>query len=183
MARGSTQATTAATSAQNMSNGLSGNASALYGTLAPQLTSEALNPQGLTPTEKAQMNTAGQQSAGGSMAGAVGQGGLQAARTRNAGGADAALQESARNAGQQASTAALKTEMADTNLKEKERQSGLSGLEGLTGLETNSGISSLGQVAPNVNANTQAQNASYDWATDIMNPLLNAAGGAYAGKH
>jgi hypothetical protein len=139
------------------------NSSALYGAVAPELEAEAAHPQGISPTDKANMNTAGQQSAGGSMAGAVGQGGLLAARTRNAGGADAAIAQSARTAGQQASNASLKTNLADASLKEHEHQAGLSGLEGMYGQNLGGSVGALGQVAPNVNANTNAQNASYDW--------------------
>lgn len=181
MARGSDQAKTAATSAQNLSNGYGANSSALYGQLAPELMSEAANPQGMTPVAKAQMNTAGQQSAGGGMASAVGQGALAASRTRNAGTADAAIQGAARSAGQNASNAALKTEMADTGMKEKQKQAGLSGMENLTGMQTGASVNALGQVAGNVNADTNAQNASWDWAKYILDPAMQAAGGAASG--
>jgi len=162
-----------------LSNGLASNANSLYGTLAPELTQEVMNPRGFTPTEKAAMNTAGRQSAGGSMAGAVGQGGLKAARTRNAGGSDAAIQESARNAGEEASNAALKTEMADTGLKEHERESGLSGLEGLTNSQTGASIGALGIVPQAVNADTNAQNASWDWSKYLLDPAMSAAGNSF----
>src|SRR5690348_4147207 len=82
MARGSEQANTAATSAQNASNQFGANANALYSTLAPELMSEAAHPSGFGPQELARMNTAAQQSAGGANAGAVGQGALLAQRTR-----------------------------------------------------------------------------------------------------
>lgn len=181
MARGSEQAKTAATTAQNMSTGFNSNANQLYGTVAPELTQQLRNPTGLTPTEKSNMTTAGMQTAGGAMSGAVGQGALQAARTRNAGGADAAIQESARNAGQANGNTALKTEMADASLKEKNRQGALAGLGGLLGGQTQASIGALGQVAPNVNADVNAQNASWNWAKYILDPAMQAAGGAAGG--
>jgi hypothetical protein len=175
MARGSTQATGAATSAQNLSNQQNSNSNALYGVLAPELEAESAHPSGFTPTDLAAMGTAGQQSAGGSMAGAVGQGSLLASRTRNAGTADAAIGQSARSASQAASTAALKPQLANAELKNENQQRGLSGLENLYNTNVGSSIGALGQVAPNVNADTQAKNASYDWASDILSPILGAA--------
>jgi hypothetical protein len=80
MARGSDQAKTAATTGQNLANTYSGNAGQLFNTLAPVLQSEVAHPPGFTPPDLAAMDTAAQESAGGSMAGAVGQGGLLAAR-------------------------------------------------------------------------------------------------------
>src|SRR5579864_7452790 len=103
MARGSQTADTAATSAQGLSSTYAGNASNLFGTLAPTLEAEAAHPSGMTPTDLAATDTAAKQSAGGTQAAAVGQGALRAARTRNAGGADAAVAESSRRAGEQLS--------------------------------------------------------------------------------
>ena len=73
------------------SNAENANASNIYGGLEPTLQAEASHPSGYTPMQKAQMNTAAQQSAGGSESGAVGQGGLYAARTKNAGAAQNAI--------------------------------------------------------------------------------------------
>lgn len=179
MARGSTQATGAATSAQTLSNGLQGNSQALYGSLAPELESEAAHPAGYAPADVAAMNTAGQQSAGGSMAGAVGQGALLASRTKNAGTADAAIAKSAQTAGQQASNAALKTQTANANLKQQQRRSALTGLQGLYNTNTSGSIGALGQVAPNVNANTNAANSSWDWSSALLQPFLGAGAKSY----
>ena len=180
MARGSDQAKQGATSAQNISSTSSANAAGLYGNLAPQLETEAAHPPGLAPSDLSAINTAGQESAGGSMAGAVGQGGLQAARTRNAGGADAAIADSARSSSQALSKGALGTQMANAALKEKQHQSGLSGLESLYGSNLGSSVGALGQVAGNVNADTSAKDASWNWAKYILDPALQAGGQAAA---
>src|SRR5580658_4748376 len=103
MARGSSQAQTAATSAQGISSGLQANSGALYGALTPQLEQEATAPTGINPTDLAAMNTAAKQTAGGTQAGAVGQGALLASRTRNKGAAASAIAQSAKTAGQQES--------------------------------------------------------------------------------
>lgn len=175
-ARGSDQATGAATSAQNISNTTSGNSQALYSTLAPQLEAEAAHPAGFSPTDMADMTTSQEQAAGGSEAGAVGEGLLHAARTRNAGGADAAIGESARAAGRQLSSGVLGTQLANQRLKQQEQQAGMSGLEGLFGTDTGASVGALGQVASNVNADTEAENASWDWTKG-----LSAIGGALGG--
>jgi len=179
MARGSTQATTAATSAQNLSNNLASNANALYGELAPELETEVTHPAGYSPTDLAAMDTAAQQSAGGSQAAAVGQGSLLASRTKNNGTADAAIGQSARSAGQNLSNAALKTQLSNANLKQHEQQSGLSGLEGLTNAQTGASIGALGVVPQAVNANNGAINASYDWAKYLLDPAMQAAGSSF----
>jgi hypothetical protein len=123
---------------------LTSNAANEYGALEPELAAEAAHPAGYTPTQKAAMNTAAQQSAGGSQAATVGQGGLYAARTRNAGGAQAAIGAGTRGAGENLSKAALGTETANANLQQKQQQSGLSGFGSLYGTELGEGENALG---------------------------------------
>lgn len=200
MSRGSTAAQTAstqgntnATQAANNSQSFLNNSNALYSSVVPQLETEASAPSGFAPADEAAMNTASQESAGGSQAGAVGQGALLDARTRNKGGAAAAIDASSRAAGENLSRNALGIQTKNAMLKEEQRQNALSGLTGLTGLETGAannalGVSNqgLGEVASNVGANTGAVNSSYDAFTDIINPLLGAAGsagGAAIGKY
>ena len=175
MARGSSQATGAATQAQSNSNTLMSNAGGLYSALAPELMSEAAHPAGMAPADMAAAGTAAQQSAGGSMAGATGQGALLAARTRNAGAPAAAIGAAARGAGEDLSKRAVDTQLANASMKEKQRQGALSGMQSLTGMETGAGNQALGQVAGDVNANTGAENASWDWASHLFQPLLGAA--------
>lgn len=130
--------------ANSMSSGLASNAGGLYGSLAPTLQAEATHPQGYTPEQTAAMNTAGQQSAGGSAAGAVGQGALLAARTRNAGAAQNAIQQSGRQASENASNTAVGTEMANANLQQKQQQAGISGEENLYNTELGGSMNALG---------------------------------------
>jgi hypothetical protein len=99
--------------------------------------------------QKAQTNTAAQQSAGGSESGAVGQGGLYAARTKNAGAAQNAIGSATRGAGQNLSKAAVGTEMANANLANQKQQQGIQGLGGLYS-------SNLNAAASNLNASNNA---------------------------
>lgn len=164
MARGSTTAQDTASSAEE-------NASNLFGPLEGTLSAEAIAPGGMSPIDLAAADTAAQQSSGGSQSAAVGQGALLAGRTRNAGSADAAVGASTRSAGQQLSEDALQTRLKNAGMKMQQQQAGIGGLGNLYG-------ENLGAVAPNVNANTGAENASWDWAGDLMDPLLGAAGKA-----
>lgn len=175
MARGDQQSQGAAGQSNANANTFMGNANALYGQLTPQLESEVAHPAGYSPEDLAAMETGALQSAGGSQASAVGQGGLLAARTRNSGAAAAAIPEASRAAGQNLSQSLLGIRSSNAQLKERERQAGLSGLEGLTGTETGASNTALGNVASNVNANNGAVKNSWNWATDILDPTLQAA--------
>jgi hypothetical protein len=127
-----------------------GRGSDIYDSLYPQLQQRAQN--GLDPATKAEFNTASQQSLGGSNAGAAGQGDLMAARTRNAGGATAAIAESARSGQRQESTNALNTE----KLSEQVKQQALAAMQGLYGTNTQAGVESLNASTGGVNAWTNA---------------------------
>lgn len=174
MARGDQQAQGAEGQSNANANTFMGNANGLFSSLAPQLQAQAANPQGISPSDQSLMRTEAEQSAGGSQAGAVGQGGLMAARTRNAGAADKAISDASRSAGEQFSNEGLGIGLANQKLKQAQRQSAQSGLEGLTGLETGASNNALGNVAANANANNNAVKNSWSWASDILSPVLGA---------
>lgn len=141
---------------------------------------DVAHPVGLNPYEKSAARTTAQESAGGSQAAAVGQGALQAQRTRNAGTADAAIGEGARSAGRNLSRAALGTELQDSAMKQQKQQQAKSELGGLYGVATPGGSQALNSVANNANANTNAVNSSWNWAKYILDPALQAASGPVA---
>lgn len=186
MARGDQQASGGEGQSNANANSFMGNANSLYGDLAPQLESQAANPQGFSPADESAMETGALQSAGGSQSAAVGQGGLLAARTRNAGAGANAISDASRGAGEQLSKNLLGIRTANAGLKQHQRDTAQSGLEGLTGLETGASNNALGNVASLSNANTNAENASWDWSKDLLSPILGAAGsaaGGYLSKH
>lgn len=182
MARNSGAAETAANSANNISSTAAGGAGNLYGVLAPELESEIANPSGFGPAEMAQMETAQQQSAGGAEGAAEGAGDLEAARTRNAGGAQAAIASGARSADKTLSQGVLGTQIANAKLKAQQQQEATGGLENLYNTEEGSSIGALGEVASNVNANTNQQNASWDWVKAAQAAAQLGAEGAPAGQ-
>jgi hypothetical protein len=104
-----------------------------WNALFPSLVKNALNPEGLSPTEKARMNTASSQSLGGAVASAVGQGGLMAERTKNPGAYGSALDAASKHAGETASKNALGIEEFSTNLAHEKQQRALSELGSLYG--------------------------------------------------
>lgn len=179
MARGDNQASGAAGQSNSNANQFLGNANQLFGDVAPTLESEAANPQGFAPADEAAMETGAQQTAGGTQAGAVGQGGLLAARTGNAGAAARAVSDSSRGAGEQLSKGLLGVRNANAQLKNTQRQDALTGLQGLTGLETGASNTALADVAPLVNANSNATGSWLD--SDILDPFAKAGGTAAAG--
>lgn len=160
-----------------LETGSANNANNLYGQLNSAYSSEAANPQGFSPTEVADMNTSAQQSAGGSMAGAVGQANLQGAANRNSGSFAPAIDDAARGAQKTLSSDALGVQNQNALLKESQRQSGLAGLSGLQGEQNNDVLSSLG--LENSSNNSLIQAGQSGWFQNMLG-LMNA--GANAGK-
>lgn len=127
------------------------NANSLYGTLDPTLTSMATHPTGIDPTTLAQMKTSNMQTAGGANAGAVGQGSLLAARTKNAGTADSAIAKSGETAGQTLSKANLGTNIENAEVQQQQQKEGLGGLSSLYGTNVGAADTNLktAEDAPN----------------------------------
>ena len=164
--------------------GYGGNAAGLYGSLAPAYSAMAFNPQGYGATNLAKMNTASQQSLGGSNAGVTGQAGLEAARTRNAGGSAAVLDAASQNAMRQNSENAIGTDVANANLQQKQQGEGLAGLSSLYGQNVNA---QLGEQGISNQALGQAAQIQNPWSQlgmnalkDVVNSGLNT-GEAWAG--
>lgn len=128
---------------QNRSGGLFNQSQDIYGQIDPLLMQEATNPQGYAPGDLAAMNTASQQSLGGSVGGITGQANLQAARTRNAGGYQGAIGSGSRSAQRQLSQNALGIQQQNANLKEAQKQQALSSLQQLYGVDTGAALNYL----------------------------------------
>lgn len=161
--------------AQNLSNTLAANSANIYGSLEPTLQAEASHPAGYTPTQTSAMNTAAQQSTGGSTAGAVGQGGLYAARTRNVGGAQSAIGDAARGAGESLSRRAVGTEVGSADLANKRQAGALGGMESLygTNLSGAEGALGLSNSALSGAASSSANNPWNQYGQILEKALLN----------
>ena len=132
------------TAANNLSSAYGSGAAGISSALTPALTAEAVNPTGYTPTQMAAQTTGAEQAAGGSNAGATGGALLRAARTRNAGAAPAAIDQSSRNAGEDLSQVNAGIQSKNADLQQHQRQAGLSGLENMYGTEVGAGENALG---------------------------------------
>jgi hypothetical protein len=166
--------------ASNLSNSLTGNAASIYGGLEPALQSEATHPAGFAPTDLASMNTAAQQSAGGSQAATVGQGGLYAARTKNAGAAQNAIGAGTRGAGANLSKAAVGTQTANAGLKNQQQQEGLKGLGGLYSTDLSGGEGALG-LSNQALSGAASSDANNPWMKLLMQGMQGMQGGSQVG--
>ena len=162
--------------ASGTNQSLGQNAQNLYGSLAPELQSQAAAPQGYTPAQKAAQTTAAQQSAGGSMSGAVGQGALLAARTRNAGAAQNAIQQAGRQSSQNLSNAAVGTEVRNADLQNQQREQAQHGLEGLNSTELGGSLNALGLSNQFLNTANQAKPSF--WSQIAQSGAKNLINGA-----
>lgn len=146
-----------------ISNQLSGTTGArgtrTFQTLFPTLQKNLINPQGFGKDLGA-INTANQQSIGGSEAGAVGQGNLMAARTRNAGGFAPAIDEAMRTGGRQLSQTAANVQENNAYLKNAQQQDAIKALSGLYGENTDATLRALGLSNESLNASTSALNVA-----------------------
>ncbi len=161
------------------SSQLGANAQNIYGSLTPQLQAQAAHPMGYTPQQKSAVNTAAQQSAGGSMAGATGQGALLAARTRNAGAGANAIQQAGRQSSENLSNAATGTEIGSANLANQQQQHAQQGLEGIGGTELGGSLKALGLGNESLSVLNNAQPSFWsDMARKAGTTAIGALGAA-----
>lgn len=137
-----------------------GQAASAYNTLNPIYSAMATNPQGLTPTQKANALTASAQGTGGGVASAVGQGGLYAARTGNAGAATAALDDASRTAGVTNSTNDLSVQNQSDAIARQQQTQGLNGLNSIYSGANSTGLGYL-NTADNASQATNAATMGY----------------------
>jgi hypothetical protein len=173
----------AADTASSTGKALNSRAMSLQDTLEPQLEGDIANPQGFGTTGLNSMNTAIQQSTGGSTGGIVGQGNLTAARTRNAGAFTAAAQEASREGTRTAADNTLKVQGMNENLKAEQRASALRAKQGLFGSDLSGSLQAMGLVPGDINAATKAEGPSWLDQLSQMSGIAANAGKAYSGFH
>jgi len=160
--------------AQSNSGTLSTAGSGINSYLTPQLENEAINPEGYTPAQLAYMNTASQQSEGGSTAGITGQANLTAARTRNAGGFQGAIGSGSRTAQRNLSQTAVGIQSKQADLQQAQRQQALSSLQQLYGVDESTALGYLNSS----NAALGEEDKATGTNSPFMNYLYNAEKGA-----
>jgi hypothetical protein len=171
MARGTAQeAKQNAGAGASQNQAYAGRATDVYNSVFPQLQQQAQN--GLPEADQAALNTASQQSIGGSNAGAAGQANLSAARTRNAGSFAPAVAESVRSGQRQNSENALGTVAKNIAAK----QAAMQALQGLYGTSANAGIGSLNASNSAIGEQNQADQNTLAWTKFITDTAMSAAG-------
>ena len=168
------------TSANNLGTQYNSQALGINSALTPTLTAQMANPQGYSPTTMGQMQTAAEQTAGGSNAGIAGAAGLRAARTRNIGSGQAATEEAGRGAGQELSQINAGIQTNNANLKAKQQAEAEGGLGKMYGEDVGAGEGALGLSNQSL---TGAGNLSDFWQQLALQGVQSAGqvGAAYAG--
>lgn len=161
------------------------NSNAIFNALMPQYEAEATNPSGYGASGIAAMDTAAQQSTGGSTAGAVGKLNQMAARTRNKGGFQIAGDEAARQGARQNSQEAVQVQSANEQLKQQQKQAGLVGEAGLYGENLSTILGALGAENSSLGQQTGANNSEVNagnsgWLQNTMG-LLGSLGSLGSG--
>lgn len=154
-------------------SGLRGKGDSSWNAMFPTLQQNATAPEGLNPGQMAKMNTANQQATGGSNAGLVGQGALDAGRTRNPGSMAAGLAQAARTAGANESKNALGIQEYSNNLAQQKQQAALGELGKLYGTNVGGLNEMLGNQNKSVSEITAADQAVMG---NIMGGVKMAAG-------
>ncbi len=147
----------------------------LSGQLTPIYTQQATNPQGMTPQEMNDARTATMESTGGGVAAVTGEGNLEAARSGNAGGYQAALADASRRGIATNASKALQLENLNTALKESQRESGVGGLQHLQSQNQGATLAAMGLDTGAINAQTEAGKSG--WFQNMLG-LTNAIGSA-----
>ena len=141
-------------------------------TLVPTLKAEATHPTGFQPGDLNAMLVGGEEGAGGATGSLKSDAALTAARTHNTGSLSALTDELERGKVRQLSENALNVQGQNAALKEKQRQAGISGLEGLYGTDVNAGLKAQGLVPEDINAWANANKTGWLQNTlDTINTL------------
>src|SRR2546430_3620455 len=147
---GAKTARDAANTASSTAAGFGSEASSIGSMLIPELTREATHPTGYNPNDLNAMLVAGAEGAGGAAGGLAGETGLRAARSRNNGAVSGVMDEIARSKTRALSSNALGVQGMNAQEKERQRQAGLSGLEGVRGGDVKANLDAQGLVPEDI---------------------------------
>lgn len=151
--------------------------------LSPFFSREMQTEHGFTPGQTDELLTAAGAGTGGATSGLEGQAQLEQARTRNASGFTKGLDEVARDRNKALAANSEGVAAQDVMQAKQENQEGAQGLQGLYGTNVKGQLEAMGQVAPDVNAETNA--SQHGWLQNLdqtIAALGTAASGAGALK-
>lgn len=181
MGKGS-QALNAATTSKNTSNADGANASTINSAVVPFESRQLVSPSGISQQDLGAQLTAGLAGAGGATAGLAGAASKDAATTRNPNGFSAALDAAARSRQQAAASTSEGITANNANVKLQQQQQAGDVLSRMYGTDISGQDAQSGQIAPDVNAGTQANNIGWEDTFAGINALANGAKGAAAVK-
>jgi hypothetical protein len=175
------KAMNAAGTAQNTGANLGGSAQGISANLTPFLTERMLHPEGYGQQDTSAQVAASTGAAGGATAGLTGQAIQRAAVSRNAGSVNATLADIARERAKAAAGSSEEIAAKNADLKQQQQQQAAEGLGNMYKTDTSGMLEAMGQVAPDINAATNASQSG--WLQNSMNVLnsLNNAGNTAAG--
>lgn len=171
-------AKSAASTAAGTAAGFGSEAADIGSMLVPELTKEALHPQGFNPADLNSMLVEGEQSAGGGNAAIAGEAGLRAARSRNNASLSSVLDEAERAKTRNMGENALGVQGANARLKESQRQQGLAGLAGQRNTDVHADLEAQGLVPQDIKAWTDASKSGWLQNTLGVIDTLTGAGKA-----
>lgn len=170
------QASSAVNTAGSTATTLGSESQGIGANLTPFLTSEMLHPGGIGQAGLGAEESAALGGAGGAASGLTGQAMQRAAVSRNAGGYQAALADAARERDKAAAGASEGIAAGNEQLKQQQRQQGAEGLGGLYKTDTSGMLESQGQIAPDINAETNAGKSGWlQNSMAIMKQINDAA--------
>lgn len=156
--------------AGGVSSGYGTAASGISGSIIPTLTRQAQGQGvGLTPEQKNAALVSGAEAVGGVNSGLTGEANLASARTKNAGGFSAALDEAARQKARQLATVGQNVTNLNTQIGNEQQQAALKGLEGLYGTDVNAQLRAEQQQ--NEDLNTQLAAGRQGWLQNTMGTI------------
>ena len=164
--------------ANSTANTLGGEAQGIGSELTPFLTQEMLHPQGIGQTGLSAETGAALAGAGGAASGLTGAANERAAVSRNAGGFSAALDDAARQRAKAAAGASEGITAGNEQLKQQQVQEGAGGLQRMYGTDTSGMLESMGQEAPDINAQVNANKTGWLQNTLAIMDTLSGAGAA-----
>lgn len=172
------QAGKATTTAVNTGAALGQGAANAESSLLPFETQQLLHPEGYSPTDTSAMLAAGEGGAGGTNASIAGEANLGAARTGNAAGFTAALDDAARQRGKANAATSEGIAAANAGVKQNQQQQAADALGQTAKMDTSGMLDAMGQVPQDINANVNAGNSGWlQNVTSVMKSLQGAGAG------
>jgi hypothetical protein len=156
------QASTAATTSQNTSNGLGAQGSTISSSLVPFESRQLQNPAGYSQQDVSSMLTAGLAGAGGATAGLAGAASQNAATSRNPNGFSAALDAASMNRAKAAASTSEGIAANNANVKLQQQQQAAGTLAGMYGTDVSGQNAASGQIAADSQAETAATRQTFN---------------------